>query len=98
MANKKLDGIIEAVHYAPDGRIAFVRFYERRGAVWSDALLLERKELAERLKQGKYFVTGKRKAYLGSVFQTGTAVQRREDNIVTAGKSGGDILEGVPVF
>jgi uncharacterized protein YjhX (UPF0386 family) len=99
MAHMKLDGIIEAVHYTPGGKIALVRSYERHGVVWSDVTLLERKELVERLKQGKHFVTGKRKSYLGSVLQIGAAVQSRDDNIVTAGKTGeGDFLDGVPVF
>ena len=99
MAGKKLDGVIEAVHYAPGGRIAFVRFYERHGVVWSDTILLERKELYARLKLGKRFVVGKRQAFLGSVFITGTAVQQMEDSIVTEGQtSEGDFLDGVPVF
>jgi hypothetical protein len=99
MARIKLDGIIEAVRYGSGGRIAFVRFYERHGVVWSDAILLERKELSERLKLGKRFVVGKRQAYLGSVFETGTAVQQMDANIVTAGQTGaGDFLDGVPVF
>ena len=32
MANKKYDGVIEAVHYAPDGQVEWVRAYLRRGA------------------------------------------------------------------
>jgi hypothetical protein len=99
MAGKKLDGVIEAVRYTHDGKIACVRFYERHGVVWSDAMLLERKELSERLKLGKRFAVGKRQAYLGSVFKTGQAVQQRDENIVTEEKAGaGDLLNGVPVF
>ena len=99
MARTKLDGIIEAVRYGTDGKIAFVRFYERHGVVWSDAILLERKELSARLKLGKRFVVGKRKAYLGSVFETGTAVQQMEADIVTEGQTGaGDFLDGAAVF
>jgi hypothetical protein len=67
--------------------------------VWSDHVLLERKELSERLKQGKHFVVGERKLYLGSVFKTGAAVCRMEGNIVTEGQAGTrDLLTGVPVF
>ncbi len=99
MARKKLDGVIEAVRYTPGGQIAVVRAYERHGVVWSDHVLLERKELSERLKQGKRFVVGERKIYLGSVFETGTAVRQLKGNIVTAGQtSGRDLLSGVPVF
>jgi len=31
MAQAKYDGVIEAVRYAPAGRISLVRAYERRG-------------------------------------------------------------------
>jgi hypothetical protein len=99
MAQKKLDGVIEAVHYTAGGKIAFVRAYERHGVVWSDHVLLERKEISERLKQGKRFVVGERKIYLGSVFETSTVVRLLEGNIVTEGQaSAHDILTGVPVF
>ena len=99
MAQKKLDGIIEAVRYTAGGKIAVVRAYERHGIVWSDRVLLDRKELSERLKQGKHFVVGERKLYLGGVFETGTALRQVEDNIVTEGRAGAhDLLAGVPVF
>jgi hypothetical protein len=99
MARKELDGIIEAVHYTEGGKIGVVRVYERHGVVWSDQVLLERKELSERLKQGKTFVVGERKIYFGSVFKIGTAVHQIEGNIVTEGqKIGRDLLTGVPVF
>ena len=99
MTRKKLHGVIEAVRYTPGGRIALVRLYERHGAVWSDQVLLERKELSERLKLGKLFVVGKRQTYLGSVFETGTAVHQMDGNIVTEGQtSARDLLNGVPVF
>jgi hypothetical protein len=99
MARMKLDGVIEAVRYAPGGKITVVRAYERHGVVWSDHVLLERKDLSERLKQGKHFAVGKRRLYLGSVFETGTAVHMIEGNIVTEGQiSAHDLLSGVPVF
>jgi hypothetical protein len=75
MARTKFDGVIEAVHYTPGGQIILVRAYERRGAVWSERILIGRNELVGRLKQGKRFVTGQRKEYLGSNFQTGRAVR-----------------------
>ncbi len=99
MTRKKLDGVIEAVRYTTGGKIAVVRAYERHGVVWSDHVLLERKDLSERLKQGKRFVVGERRLYLGSVFETGTAVYQIEGNIVTEGQtSSRDLLTGVPVF
>jgi dipeptidyl aminopeptidase/acylaminoacyl peptidase len=99
MSQKKLDGVIESIRYTPDGKIAVVRAYERHGVVWSDHILLERKELSERLKQGKKFVIGKRKLYLGGVFETGKSVYQIEDNIITEGQTHArDLLAGVPVF
>jgi len=48
---KKVDGVIEAVRYK-NGQIVIVRAYERRGATFSDHVLLERKTLLERLQKG----------------------------------------------
>jgi hypothetical protein len=99
MAQKKWDGVIEAVRYAPEGKIDVVRAYERHGVVWSDHLVLERSALSDRLKRGKRFVVGERKLYLGSVFETGTAVCQMEGHIITEGQTGVcDLLSGVPVF
>jgi hypothetical protein len=99
MTSMKVDGIIEAVRYTPGGKIAVVRAYERHGVVWSDRILLGRQELSERLGQGKRFVIGERKIYLGSMFETGTAVHQVQDYIVTEGQaSTRDLLNGVPVF
>ena len=99
MARTKLDGVIEAVHYTAGGKIAVVRAYERHGVVWSDHILLKRKELSERLRQGKRFVVGERKIYLGSVFETGKAIHQMEGIIVTEGQTSvRDFLLGVPVF
>ena len=53
MARKKIDGVIEAVRYTPGGMISVVRTYERRGAVWSDHIILDRTELIARLTTGK---------------------------------------------
>lgn len=99
MANKKVDGIIEAVRYQPDGKISCVRFYERRGVVWSDAFLLQREDLAMRLKKGKQIMTGTRQAYLGSTFATRIAIKEMGSTIITPGQAENrDLLDGVPVF
>jgi hypothetical protein len=95
----KIDGVIEAVRYTPGGLISVVRTYERRGAVWSDHILLGRTELVARLRNGKHFVTGERKEYLGSVFETAAPVHYVDDHIVTDGQSSArDLLAGVSVF
>jgi hypothetical protein len=99
MTRTKLDGVIEAVHYTAGGKIAVIRAYERHGVVWSDHILLNRDELSERLRQGKHFVVGVRKNYLGSIFETGTRVYEAEGNIVTEELTRTrDLLTGVPVF
>jgi hypothetical protein len=98
MAKPKIDGIIEAVRYDPDGHIALARGYTRRGAVWSDNVLFDRKYLDEQLKLGKRFVTGRRTHYLGSSFETGKPVRLSGQNIVTGESAGQDHLSGIPVF
>jgi hypothetical protein len=99
MAHKKIDGVIEAVRYTPDGKISEVRSYQRRGAVWSDRVIIDRTELIEQIKNSKRFVTGTRKEFLGGVFKTGSAVRFIDDHIVTEGQAAlRDLLAGVPVF
>ncbi len=75
MAKKKIDGVIEAVRYAPDEQIAWVRAYLRRGAAFSDCALLDRKSLLDMLAQGKTFYTGRRKEYWAGSFDLGKAVR-----------------------
>jgi uncharacterized protein YjhX (UPF0386 family) len=98
---KKFDGIIEAVHYK-NGQIVTVRAYERRGATFSDCVLIERKDLLERIKSGKKFLTGVRKEYLASTFQEGKPVQIMnrdgKDFISTRTGADRDELEQVPVY
>jgi hypothetical protein len=99
MTSRKVDGIIEAVRYLPDGKIDLVRAYERHGVVWSDHILLGRQDLSERLKRGKHFVIGERKIYLGSMFETGVDVHQVQDYIITDGQAyARDLLNGIPIF
>ena len=72
---KKLDGVIEAVRYNPEGQIALVRGYELRGVTYSDRILLDRSTLLERLRAGKNFSTGQRKEFWGSTFELGKKVK-----------------------
>ena len=98
---QKFDGVIEAVRYK-NGKIEVVRGYERRGATFSDRILLDRKTLLERLKHGKRFVTGQRKEYLASTFEVGKPVkvigQDGTQVVTTRAESDHDELEGVPAF
>jgi hypothetical protein len=99
MARIKIDGVIEAVRYTPGGMISVVRAYESRGAVWSDHIILARAELVARLANGKKFVTGQRKKFLGSAFETGPAVHLIGEHIVTSGQpSSRDLLAGISIF
>ena len=99
MARSKIDGVIEAVRYTSGGIITIVRSYERHGAVWSDHILLERNELVEQLKKGKRYVTGARKIFRGSEFETGPSVHYTDNHICTDGQTAArDLLAGVSIF
>ena len=99
---KKFDGIIEAVRYE-NGQIAVVRAFERRGASFSDRILLDRQELLERLKKGKKYFIGQRQELLASTFE----VQEKplqvlshdgQEIISTRSDADHDELEQAPVF
>lgn len=98
---KKFDGVIEAVRYK-NGQIVVVRAFERRGAAFSDRIMMDRKELLERLKQGRKFIIGKRKELLAGTFEEGKAVQLvsrdGKDFIATSSSADHDELEQAPVF
>lgn len=100
MAKKKFDGVIEAARYNRNGQIEFVRAYERRGFTFSDHVLLDRKTLLERLKANKRFITGQRKEYLGSTFESGRDVslvtRAGRELVSTRPDATEDTLEGVP--
>jgi len=98
MAKIKFDGMIEAVRYAPDGKIELVRAYERRGATFSDHILIRRARLVERLQKGEKFVTGQRQEFMGSTFESTKPVHLNGDVISTGISSNHDLLEDVPIF
>lgn len=98
---KKVDGVIEAVHYK-DEQIEVVRAYERRGAAFSDRELFTRKELLQYLKKGRKFVTGIRKELMAGTFEIGQPVQvvtrDGKEFIATRADANHDTLEPTPVF
>lgn len=101
-SNKKADGVIEAAHFGPDGKLAWVRAYERRGPTWSDTVLLDRPSLIQRLKKRKRFFIGSRTQYRTSEFDLGEPlrlVQTGRAPVLVVGKGGArqDRLEGIPV-
>jgi hypothetical protein len=97
----RFDGVIEAVRYKA-GKIEVVRAYERRGATFSDHVLLDRATLVNRLREGKLFVTGQRKEFLASTFDTGKSVnlfgKDGSQFVTTLAQEERDQLEGVPLF
>jgi hypothetical protein len=98
MTKVKFDGLIEAVRYSSDGKIDLVRAYERRGATFSDHIVIKRAQLVERLQKGEKFVTGLRKEFLGSTFESAKPIHLNGDIISTDTASNRDLLEEVPVF
>lgn len=99
MASNKIDGVIEAVRYDPDGKIRVVRTYVRHGVVWSDHIIIDRTDLVERLSNGKHFVIGGRKQNLGNVFETGSKVRLLNGHVITDGQPAArDMLAGLSVF
>jgi hypothetical protein len=70
MKKEKIDGVIETVHYALDGQIAYVRAYQRRGTTFSDVVLIKREDLIKLIHSGEQYYTGERICGMGSEFKT----------------------------
>jgi len=98
---KKFDGVIEAVRYK-NGQIVTVRAYERRGAAFSDRVLIDRKDLLERIKNGKRFVIDVRKEFWAGSFDEAKAVQMvtrdGKEFIATRAEAEHDELESALIF
>jgi hypothetical protein len=98
---KKIDGVIEAVRYK-NGQILMVRAYERRGATFSDCVLLERKTLLERILKGQHYITGSREELQASTFNLGMPVlivkQDDRELLATRENVPHDELDEVPLF
>jgi hypothetical protein len=103
MAKAKFDGIVEAVHYNPDGKVKWVRAYLRRGQTFSDIVLLDRQTLADQLKSGKRFMAGRRIPLQASTFEVTKTIhwiQQDKQEVLVTGEitANKDCLEGVPVI
>ena len=98
---KKFDVVIEAVRYK-NGQILTARAYERRGATFSDRVLLDRKMIVDQIRNKKVFVTGQRRELLASTFEIGKSVKlvkHVEREVISTGDDAShDELEGVPAF
>jgi hypothetical protein len=104
MAQKKYDGIIEGARYTPEGKLAEVRYYERRGPTFSDRSLMTRADLLQRLRARKKFAVGTRKTFMASTFDIIADVRlagSRGQEAIVAGSSTAadrDDLQGAPLF
>jgi uncharacterized protein YjhX (UPF0386 family) len=98
---KNIDGIIEAVRYK-NGHLLSVRAYERRGATYSDCVVLDRKTLLERLQKGQQYMTGSREEFRASTFKVGRAVrlvkQEGREIIATRENADNDVIEDALLF
>lgn len=98
---KKIDGVIESVRYK-NGLIAAVRAYERRGATFSDRVVMDRKTLLERLQKGQQFVAGSRQELMASTFTLSKPIllvkADGREFIATKETASKDELENVPLF
>ncbi len=104
-APRKVDAVVEAVHYTPEGKIDFVRLHERRGAVYGDHILVRREELIQRLRSRQVIYSGKRLAPWGNQFELDapiTLVSHNGAEWVRCGDGDAsearDVLKGVPVL
>jgi hypothetical protein len=103
MAKVKFDGVIEAVHYNPEGNVEWVRAYLRRGPTFSDHILLDRQTLVEQIKAGKKFFAGKRIPLKASTFEISAPVrviQKNSHDLLVAGdeEPQKDHLKNVPIL
>ena len=99
---KKYDGVVEAVRYK-NGQIEVIRAFERRGAAFTDRVMLDRKEFLERLKKGRRFVVGKRREFLAGSFDVQekpvqVVTRDGQEIISTRAEADQDELEQAPVF
>lgn len=103
MAKQKVDGVIEAVHYKPDGQVDWVRAYLRHGDAWSDRVIVSREDLVQKIKSGQAISLGKRVEFMAGTFDVAAPVKltsvNGKDVLVTSNTtSGHDLLEGAPLL
>ena len=97
------DGVVEAAHYKPDGQLDWVRVYERRGAIFSDCILLNRETFIRQLRAGKRYMVGERILNLGGKFNVTQPVRLFNQDgqqviVVGDAQATKDELNGVPII
>lgn len=103
MAKAKYDGVVDSVHYKPGGEVDWVRAYLRRGATFSDHVLIDRRALIQELKDGKKYVIGQRVPLMASTFDVAQPlrlIRSGEKDVLIVGEAQAeqDRLDGVPVI
>jgi hypothetical protein len=103
MSKINYDGVLEAVHFKPDGQLDWVRVYERRGAVFTDRVMLSRDAFIKQLKAGKSYMVGERIPNLGGKFTVTLPVhliQQDGKQVIVVGSAQAKMEElgGVPVI
>ncbi len=103
MAKQKVDGVVQAVHYNPDGQVSWVRVYLRRGATYSDRIMLDRQTLINHLKSGKHYFAGQPVPQMASTFKISDSLRLIEKNGKQVLATGNhevdqDHLEGIPLI
>jgi hypothetical protein len=100
---KKYDGVVVAAHFSADGKIDWVRAFERHGFVFSDRFNMDRETLVQKIKEGKKFKIGQRLTYMGNDFKTGEdirLIEQNGENIIVAGpyQNAKDDLGNIPII
>ena len=103
MAKIKYDGVVEAVHYKPNGVVNWVRAYQRRGPTFSDHVLVERDDLIQQIKSDKNYMVGQRVPLKASTFEITSPVrviQSGGEDVLVVGQNKSDVdrLDGVPII
>jgi len=103
MIKVNYDGVLEAVHFKPNGELDWARVYLRMGAAFTDRILLSRQVFIEQLKAGKRFMLGERRQYLGGIFDVTEPIRllMRDHNpviVLDDRRATQDDLSGVPVI
>ncbi len=103
MAEKKYDGVIEAVHFTPDGQVDWVRAYLRRGIAWADYTIIKRQDLIKEIQSGKKMMLGKRIEFMAGTFDVTLPVKVLGTNgqevlSTSAEKTDRDCLEGAQIL
>jgi hypothetical protein len=101
--SRKADMVVVAARYDPaDGRLLRAQAYERRGAVWTDLVLLDRDELLARLRSRRRVYSGAVEPGIPGNFSVRGRLRLQEANgravlALETSPTGNDEL-GVPIF